>query len=156
MDLPEEVIVEILLYLDVKDLFHFAESVPKLTEVIHHPALWKYVDLHRLIVFTDQLIESLNRNATKVISLSMNSPSFFFMNRDRMQNVMSRMCNIVFLDISMCNILESMDFLVHMQALEHFVMDCVTILTTEHRCVSYTPLPSPGLSMQLSTQCKQG
>ena len=25
-----------------------------------------------------------------------------------------------------------------------------------HGCVSYTPLPSPGLRMQLSTQCKQG
>ena len=30
------------------------------------------------------------------------------------------------------------------------------IIDKDHGCVSYTPLPSPGLHMQLSTQCKQG
>ena len=29
-------------------------------------------------------------------------------------------------------------------------------IRTDHGCVSYTPLPSPGLRMQLSAQCKQG
>ena len=45
---------------------------------------------------------------------------------------MCQMQNVVFLDVSMCNLMENMAFLVHMKKLKHVVLDCLSIVTTDN------------------------
>ena len=87
--------------------------------------------MERVLVFSDYLLDALEHNVTQVVSLSMNSPNFFYFNRFRMMQVMGLMRNILFLDISTCKVIENMQFLLGMPKLKHFAMNCVSVLNTD-------------------------
>ena len=108
--LPQDVIIEILDYLDVRDLMDFAETVPKIQLLIYHPKLWRTIDLHRVFVISDELIWLLERNAKQVQIVYANNPNLFFKNKEAFQSVMCLMSNVTYLDLSMCNNVEDMQF----------------------------------------------
>ena len=62
------------------------------------------------------------------------------------------MSNVAYLDLSMCNLIENMEFLVYMSKLEHLVLDCMSILTTDSfiahlpQCISLKTLSMKGNS----------
>ena len=73
----------------------------------------------------------LECNALQVKSIAANNPNYFFTNKDKLESAMGLMRNIIFLDLSMCNIISEMAFLSGMPKLKHAVLDCLTILTTD-------------------------
>ena len=121
---------EILSYLDVRDLMDFAETIPKLSYLISHPGLWRNVELDRVFVISESLLKLLEKNALQVKNLAVNNPSFFHHNKLEFEAVMSTMINVTFLDMTMCNIVEEMNFLRFMPHLKHCVLDCLNVLTT--------------------------
>ena len=137
MDLPQEVIIHILSFLDVRDLL-FIDSVPKSDYLLGHPKLWISVDFQRVASIRDDVIDMMGKNAKQVKTLVMNGPSYFVNNQNYLQHVMSLMSNLEYLDISMCNVLNDMHFLLHTSKLTHLVLDCMNILTTDS-LLNYLP-----------------
>ena len=113
------------------ELLDFAETVPKLVHLIWHPKLWKNIDLQRVFCIIDLLIGLLNANAKQVTFLAVTNPSSFFNNKLELELAMTGMVNVTFLDLTMSNIIENMEFLLHMPYLKHAVLDYLSILTTE-------------------------
>ena len=138
MDLPHEVLSEILSYVDVKDLQEFTEAVPKSDFLLHNPKLWVSVDFHRVLSIRDEILEILCKYATHVQSLALNNPNILVANRTELCKVMGLMTNVTYLDVSMCSLIADMDFLLSMNKLEHLVVDCMSVLTM-HSFQEYLP-----------------
>ena len=138
LHLPEDVLIQILRYLDVRDLLDFAETIPKLAHLLWHPHLWGEVNLDRVFVIHDKLLELLRKNSLQVKSIAANSSTFFHTNKKEFSQVLTLMSNVTFLDLTSCNIMEEMDFLLHMPKLKHAVLDCLSILTTQS-LIEYLP-----------------
>ena len=138
MGLPDEVIVEILNYLDVRELVDFAETVPKLKYLIWHPKLWRVVDLQRIFCFSDDVINMLTTNALQVKFLVITNPNFFSHNKVKLELALTRMTNVTYLDLSLNNLIEDMSFFLHMPHLTNVMLDCLSVLTT-HSLQNYLP-----------------
>ena len=165
MALPEEVLIKILSYLDVHDLLKFQEAVPEGQHLLSAPRLWVHVDLQRILWIDFEIIDLLQRNASQVHSLALNSPNHLLSNRSELKQVMCQMVDVTYLDLSMCNLISNMEFLVYMRNLQHLVLDSMSILTTDSfiqhlpQCVSLTTLSmkgNPFLTMgEVTDSCKQ-
>ena len=131
MNLPEDVLIKILSYLDVRELLDFADTVPKLKNLLWHPKLWTNVDLQRVFCISDFLLELLKSNTSQVKCLAVTNPSSFFHIKLELQFAMTKMVNVTFLDLTMSNIIENMHFLVQMRSLQHAVLDCLSVLTAD-------------------------
>ena len=165
MALPEEVLIEILSYLDVYDLLKFQEAVPKSEHLLSAPQLWVNVDLQRILWIDCEILDLLQMNACNVRSLALNSPNYLLSNRSELKEVMCNMINVTYLDLSMCQLISNMEFLVYMRNFKHLVLDCMSILTTDSfvhhlpQCVSLQTLSMKGNSFltmgEVTSTCSQ-
>ena len=130
--------IQILRYLDVRDLLDFAETIPKLAHLLWHPHLWDQVNLDRIFVIHDRLLKLLGKNCLQVKSIAANSSTFFHTNKEKFSQLLCKMSNVQYIDLTSCNIMEEMEFLLHMPKLKHAVLDCLTILTTDS-LLNYLP-----------------
>ena len=162
LSLPPELIIEILSYLDVHDRLLFIEAFPKTDFLLSHPKLWVHVDLQRVYWINLELLDLLARNASSIQNIVLNNPDYLLTYRSELREVMCTMTNVVYLDVSMCNLMEKMDFLVHMRSLKHVVLDCLPIVTTDSflpTCTSIQTLSMKGNSYltmsEVTDICKQ-
>ena len=129
------------------------------------PKLWVEVDLQRLISINGDLLYLLENNAVQVRTLCLNSPNYLLTDRDHLCAVMCQMIHVEYLDLSMCNLMQEMNFLLYMSNLQHLVLDCLNILTTDSfiqhlpSCTSLKTLSmkgNPFLTMgEVTTICTQ-
>ena len=165
LSLPPELIIEILSYLDVHDLLLFTEAFPKSQLLLSHPKLWVNVDLQRVYWINVEVLDLLARNASSITNIFLNNPDYLLTYCSELREVMCTMTNVVYLDVSMCNLMEKMDFLMHMKNLEHIVLDCLPIVTTDSfleylpTCTSIETLSMKGNSYltmsEVTDICKQ-
>ena len=88
----------------------------------------------------------------QVKTICANSSTYFHTNKDKFRQVMGLMKNVEYIDVTSCNIMEDMDFLLFMPKLKHAVLDCLTILTTDSllnylpQCTSLQTLSLKGIA----------
>ena len=109
----------------------FTEAVPNLQPLLLDPKLWVNVDLQRVFWINAEIIALLEQNASHVSSICLNSPNYLLYNRVELCEVLCLMTNVTSMDLSMCNLIEDMKFLLFMTRLKHLVLDCMSILTTD-------------------------
>ena len=145
-------------YLDVHDLLLFTEAFPKFQALLSAPKLWIDTDLQRVLWINYELLDIIDKNAGQVRNLALNSPNYLLTNREDLRAVMCKMPNIKYLDVSMCNLMENMNFLLSMTNLKHLVVDCLSILTTDSflqflpHCTSLQTLSMKGNSFLTMTE----
>ena len=145
-------------YLDVHDMLLFTEAFPKFERLLSHPKLWSETDLQRVLWINVDLLQLLDKNALQVRTLQLNSPNYLLTNRDELRAVMCKMINVQYLDVTMCSLMENLNFLMCMRHLKHLFLDCMSILTMDSfleflpQCTTLQTLSMKGNSFLTMTE----